>query len=92
MTQVKTFTLTYGPESKVYTLTEVKDLWNGNDKVGFVGKCKERDNQIRAFRFDRFAEIDHPDEIVDPDIYVGDSPAESYIEGGTLHGLSLIHI
>jgi hypothetical protein len=89
MTQVKTYTLTYGPERKVYTLTEVQDLWNGNDMVGFVGKCQERDNQIRAFRFDRFADIDHPDEIVDADIYVGDSPDESYIEGGNIHGRPL---
>jgi hypothetical protein len=89
MTQVKTYTLTYGPERKVYTLTEVQDLWNGNDMVGFVGKCQERDNQIRAFRFDRFADIDHPNEIVDADIYVGDSPDESYIEGGNIHGRPL---
>ena len=89
MTQVKTYSLTYGPERKVYTLTEVKDLRNGNETVGFVGKCQERNNQIRAFRFDRFADIDHPKDIVNPDIYVGDSAQESYIEGGSIEGRPL---
>ena len=86
----RTYSLTYGPERKVYTLTETEPLSKDRAIVGIAGKCQERDNEWRAFRFDRFANIDDRiKNIVDIDIHMERDACDCYLQGGNIDGRPL---
>jgi hypothetical protein len=63
---VKTVKVLYAPaESQektlaglnLYTVEVTEPLFTKGKKSGFIGKVRERDNEIRAFRFDRIQSL-----------------------------------
>ena len=63
-----TYTLVYAPEKsesqfshQVYEVethpTKSDKLFNNGKHVGFVANCLNRDNALRAFRFDRIVSL-----------------------------------
>jgi hypothetical protein len=41
----------------LYTVEVTEPLFTKGKKSGFIGKVRERENQIRAFRFDRIRSL-----------------------------------
>ena len=41
----------------LYTVEVTEPLFTKGKKSGFIGKVRERENQIRAFRFDRIQSL-----------------------------------
>ena len=63
---VKTVKVLYAPaksEEKtlaglnLYTVEVTEPLYTKGKKSGFIGKVRERENEIRAFRFDRIQSL-----------------------------------
>jgi hypothetical protein len=63
---VKTVKVLYAPAKSgeetlvglnLYTVEVIEPLFTKGKKSGFIGKVRERENQIRAFRFDRIQSL-----------------------------------
>ena len=59
-----TYRIIYSPDKtkgsaiNTYTVEVEEDLHTAGKKTGFVGKVYERENEYRAFRFDRILSIE----------------------------------